>query len=159
MNESLEFLVRHGAAVLFAAVFIEQMGVPLPAAPWLLAAGALAGAGTINWFVTLTVAVVGLVLADLIWVSLGRHGGQRVLSLLCRISDLRSHVDLEQNPPLIRGALHMTMDEMQVRQHEIPRDRDIVLYCSCPNEVSSAKAAWLLHRKGILRVRPFAGRD
>ena len=38
MNETLEFLVRHGTAVLFAAVFVEQMGVPLPATPWLLAA-------------------------------------------------------------------------------------------------------------------------
>jgi membrane protein DedA with SNARE-associated domain len=45
MNETLEFLFRHGTAVLFAAVFVEQMGVPLPAAPWLLAAGALAGSG------------------------------------------------------------------------------------------------------------------
>src|SRR5439155_22025914 len=43
MNEALEFLVRHGAAVLFAAVFVEQIGIPLPAAPWLLAAGAPAG--------------------------------------------------------------------------------------------------------------------
>jgi len=42
VNETLEFLVRHGTAVLFAAVFVEQMGVPLPAAPWLLAVGALA---------------------------------------------------------------------------------------------------------------------
>ena len=45
MNQTLEFLVRHGAAVLFASVFVEQLGVPLPAAPWLLAAGALAATG------------------------------------------------------------------------------------------------------------------
>ena len=45
MNETLDFLVRHGTTVLFAAVFIDQMGVPLPAAPWLLAAGALAAGG------------------------------------------------------------------------------------------------------------------
>ena len=86
MNDTIEFLVRHGAAVLFAAVFIEQIGVPLPAAPWLLAAGALAGTGKMNWFVALSVAGVGSVLADLIWFYLGRHGGQRMLSLLCRIS-------------------------------------------------------------------------
>jgi len=86
MNETLEFLVRHGAAVLFAAVFVEQMGLPLPAAPWLLAAGALAGTGKMNWFVALSAAVIGSVLADVIWFYLGRHGGHRVLSLLCRIS-------------------------------------------------------------------------
>ena len=32
MNETIEFLARHGTVVLFAAVFIEQMGIPLPAA-------------------------------------------------------------------------------------------------------------------------------
>src|SRR5437016_3502902 len=56
MNEILEFMVRHGAAVLFAAVFVEQIGVPLPAAPWLLAAGALAATGKTNWFVALSAA-------------------------------------------------------------------------------------------------------
>ena len=45
MNETIDFLVRHGAIVLFIAVFVEQMGIPLPAAPWLLAAGAMAGTG------------------------------------------------------------------------------------------------------------------
>src|SRR6266436_2136063 len=86
MKETLEFLVRHGTAVLFAAVFVEQMGLPLPAAPWLLAAGALAGTGKMSWFVALSAAAFGSVLADLIWFYLGRHGGHRVLSLLCRIS-------------------------------------------------------------------------
>src|SRR5437870_5516386 len=86
MNETLEFLVRHGATVLFAAVFVEQLGIPLPAAPWLLAGGALAATGRINWFVAITAATLGSLVADLIWFYLGRYGGQRVLSLLCRIS-------------------------------------------------------------------------
>src|SRR5882672_7129513 len=86
MHQTLEFLVRHGSLVVFAAVFVEQIGVPLPAAPWLLAAGALAGAGKLNWFVALIVAVAGSLLADAIWFYLGRYGGQRMLNLLCRIS-------------------------------------------------------------------------
>src|SRR5213080_4629661 len=86
MNETLAFVVRHGAAVLFAAVFVEQLGIPLPAAPWLLAAGALAGTGQINWFTALPAATSGSLLADLIWFYLGRRRGQRVLSFLCRIS-------------------------------------------------------------------------
>jgi len=268
MNETLEFVVRHGAALLFAAVFLEQLGVPLPAAPWLLAAGALAATGKINWFVAISAATLGSVLADVIWFYLGRYGGHRVLSFLCRISlepdscvrrtqdvfarygmrgvivakfipglstlapplagssgvgalrffffdglgsllyagcfvllgllfsnqleqiiaalaslgsgalgvvvglvalyigykyfqrrrllnelrmaritvdevhqkleagenpvilDLRSLAEVERNPLLIRGALHMTMDEVELRHHEIPRDRDIILYCS-----------------------------
>ena len=295
MTETLEFLVRHGAAVLFVAVFIEQMGIPLPAAPWLLAAGALMDAGKSNWLAALSAATVGSLLADAIWFYLGRYGGNRALRLLCRISlepdscvrrtqdlftrygmrgvvaakfipglstlvpplagssgmsaarfffldglgsllyagifilvgalfghqleqvidafaglgssalgvliglvalyigfkyfqrhrllrelrmaritvdelyqklelgenpmilDLRSRGELAQNPTLIRGALHMTMDELPLREQELPRDRDIVLYCSCPNEVSSARVALLLHRKGIQRVRPLLG--
>src|SRR6267142_285330 len=86
MNETLDFLVRHGTAVLFAAVFIEQLGLPLPATPWLLAAGALIGTGKMNGAVALAAAVIGSLVADLIWFYLGRHYGNRVLNLLCRIS-------------------------------------------------------------------------
>ena len=86
MNDALGFLVRHGAAVLFAAVFVEQMGVPLPAAPWLLAAGTLVVAGKINWFVALSAATLGAVVADVILFYSGRYGGHRVLRFLCRIS-------------------------------------------------------------------------
>src|SRR6266702_4903949 len=73
------------------------------------------------------------------------------------IVDLCPQSELDQDPSRIRGALHMTLDEVERRQQEIPRDRDIILYCSCPNEVSSARAALLLHRRGILRVRPLLG--
>src|SRR5215467_1444383 len=45
MNETIQFLTQHGTLVLFAAVFAEQIGFPLPAVPFLIAAGALAGAG------------------------------------------------------------------------------------------------------------------
>ncbi|HAB18762.1 MAG TPA: VTT domain-containing protein [Verrucomicrobiota bacterium] len=295
MNEILGLLVRHGPAVLFIAVFIEQIGVPLPAAPWLLAAGALAGAGKINGLVALVAAALGAILADVIWFLVGRRIGRRVLDLICRISlepdscarrtqnlfarygmrgvvaakfipglsslaaplagssgmgaarffffdglgaalyagsfilvgvlfsrqieqimnalaglghsafalaigsavlyigykyfqrrrllsdlrmaritvdelhqkqeagenlivlDLRSQGEVERDPVLIRGALHMTLEEVPIREQEIPRDRDIILYCSCPNEVTSARVALLLHRKGIVRVRPLLG--
>jgi rhodanese-related sulfurtransferase len=73
------------------------------------------------------------------------------------ILDLRPLSELDGDPSQIRGALHMAMDEVESREQEIPRDRDIVLYCSCPNEVSSARVALLLHRKGITRVRPLLG--
>src|SRR5213592_2651070 len=86
MNEILDFLTGHGAAVLFAAVFIEQMGIPLPAAPWLVAAGALAAGGKLHWAGALAAAGFGSVLADLIWFYLGRYVGHRALTLLCRIS-------------------------------------------------------------------------
>jgi membrane protein DedA with SNARE-associated domain/rhodanese-related sulfurtransferase len=295
MNHFIEFLVKHGAAVLFAAVFVEQIGVPLPSLLWLFAAGALVGTGQMHWSVAVGTSALGSVLADLIWYYLGRRYGQRVLALLCRISlepdtcvrrtqdifsrygieglvvakfipglntlapplagnsgfgivrflfydgagsllyvgtlivvgilfshqleqiiaalaslgngalavvaglvalylgykyyqrhrllrdlrmtritadelhqklekgenpmilDLRSHAALEEDPAIIRGALHMSMDEVDGRLLEIPRDRDVILYCSCPNEVSSARVALLLQRKGFSRVRPLLG--
>jgi membrane protein DedA with SNARE-associated domain/rhodanese-related sulfurtransferase len=295
MNKFLEFLTRHGAVVLFGAVFVEQLGLPLPSVPWLFAAGALIGAGKMSWWVALGPAVFGSLLADMIWFYLGRHYGNRVLGLLCKISlepdtcvrktqniftrygvegvmvakfipglstlapplagnsgfgiprfafydgigsllyvgsfivvgvlfsrqleaiiaalgslgnsalalvvglvalyigykyfqrqrllrqlrmaritveelhrkqeagekpmilDLRSSAALAEEPGLIRGALHMNMDEVDGRLREVPHDRDIILYCSCPNEVSSARVALLLQRKGFSSVRPLLG--
>jgi membrane protein DedA with SNARE-associated domain len=86
MNEILNLLVRHGIAILFAVEFIEQVGIPLPAAPWLLVAGSLIGVGKMNWWMALSAAALGSLLGDLIWFFLGRYYGNRVLGLLCRIS-------------------------------------------------------------------------
>ncbi len=295
MSEITRFLMGHGGPVLFVVVFLEQIGLPLPAVPWLLVAGALAASGQLNAWLALSVTFLACLIADSIWFYLGRRAGHRVLGLLCRISlepdscvrrtqdvfsrygmrglvvakflpglgtlapplagnagvstlrflffdgigsllyvggfmllgalfsrqleqvlsafgslgsgallllgalaalyigykyfqryrvlrelrmsritvdelyqklnagenpvilDLRPRSELEQDPALIRGAVHMTMDEVDSRQQEIPRDRDIILYCSCPNEVSSARVALRLHRRGISRVRPLLG--
>jgi membrane protein DedA with SNARE-associated domain/rhodanese-related sulfurtransferase len=295
MAHIFDFLIRHGPTVLFAAVFIEQLGAPVPASPWLLAAGALAATGDMHWYSSLLAAACGAVFADVIWFNLGRRGGNRVLNFLCRISlepdscvrrtedlysryglkgilvvkfipglnslaaplagssgvpvsrfflfdtlgallyagtfilvgavfkrqldqvinalaslggsavalvvgllalyigykfyqrhrllkelrttritadelhqkletgetpvilDLRSNAEVTRDPELIRGARHMTMEELKTLLHEIPRDRDIILYCSCPNEVTSARMALLLARNGITRVRPLLG--
>ena len=73
------------------------------------------------------------------------------------ILDLRSLDEIKDDPAVIRGACHATMDEMEHREHEFPRDREIVLYCSCPNEVTSARLALQLRRKGLTRVRPLLG--
>jgi membrane protein DedA with SNARE-associated domain len=86
MSESLEFLVRHGYAVVFGFVLAEQIGLPIPAIPVLLAAGALAGAGKLNLVVALVVATLASLLADIVWYLIGRLRGARVLNLLCRIS-------------------------------------------------------------------------
>ncbi len=295
MAEILEFLTRHGPSVLFAAVFVEQMGIPLPASPWLLAAGALGATGKPHWSVALAAGASGSILADIIWFYLGRFGGQRILNFLCRVSlepdscvrrtqdlftkygmkgvivakfipglstlappmagnsgmsaprffffdglgslfytgtfilvgaifshqldqilaaldslgssalalvggivalylgykyyqrhrllkqlrmaritvddlyqkvetgenviilDLRSSAEVDRDPSLIRGARHVTMDELKAKREDFPRDQDIILYCSCPNEVSSARMALLLQRNGFTRVRPLLG--
>src|SRR5438477_10717584 len=86
MTQTSQFLIDHGLPLVFAAVFVEQMGLPLPALPWLLAAGALSATGEFNLPLGLAAAVIACLVADAIWFYLGRHRGSQVLSLLCRIS-------------------------------------------------------------------------
>src|SRR5258706_14540423 len=86
MSESTRFLANHGGLLLFAVVFLEQIGLPIPTAPWLLGAGALWAMGLMNPFVAFGVTVAACLVADLIWFHLGRHRGARVLRVLCRIS-------------------------------------------------------------------------
>jgi len=295
MNELLQFILRHGYLVIFAWVFSEQAGLPIPSAPLLLAAGALAGAHGMNMWLAITFAVSGAVVSDSMWYELGRRKGVRVLQLLCRISlepdscvrrtqvrfgksgarvlliakfipglnamaaplsgiirmgwrrfvlfdtlgallwssafmitgyvfsgeleriaaraaylgewllvlvlaafagyigwkfynrrrflrrlkiaritpeelkgkidsgedvvivDLRHALDFEAQPETIPGALHMDAAELEEAHEVIPRDREIVLFCACPNEVTAARLALLLRRKGITRIRPLAG--
>jgi rhodanese-related sulfurtransferase len=73
------------------------------------------------------------------------------------VVDLRSEVDLQLEPVMIAGATHFSPKEIESRHQEIPRDRDIVVYCSCPNEATAARIALLLRKRGITRVRPLLG--
>ncbi len=86
MHSTIEFLLHHGYVVLLGWVFVEQLGIPVPSLPILLAAGALAGTGHLNFFVSLLAAVAAAVAADLIWFELGRLKGIKILQLLCKIS-------------------------------------------------------------------------
>jgi membrane protein DedA with SNARE-associated domain/rhodanese-related sulfurtransferase len=295
MTETSQFLIRHGLPLVFAAVLVEQFGVPIPAIPLLLAAGALSAAGKFNLLSGIFATAMACMIADVSWFYLGRYRGNRVLGFLCRLSlepdscvrrtqnvftryglrgiaiakflpgmstvapplagmsrvplarfvladgigsllyattflglgflfsnqiehigealtdvggsalsliavvaaayigykfwqrrnllrelrtaritvtelrqkleagenpiilDLRSEAELEQDPSIIRGAIHLVMDEVAKRRHEFPHDRDIVVYCSCPNEASAARIALLLQRHGFTRVRPLLG--
>ena len=71
--------------------------------------------------------------------------------------DLRSKAELEHDPSVIQGAIHLVVDEIETRRQELPHDRDIIVYCSCPNEATAARVALLLHRSGFTRVRPLLG--
>ncbi len=86
LKEVVEFLIKHGYTLLFAWVLVEQMGLPIPAIPLLLAAGALAGSGKMDLTISVSLALIAVILADLFWYSLGRYRGGRILKLLCRIS-------------------------------------------------------------------------
>jgi membrane protein DedA with SNARE-associated domain len=86
MNNILEFLVRHGYVVLLGWVFVEQLGLPVPSVPLLLAAGALAGVGRMNILAALFITMFAALCADSLWYELGRIKGIAVLQLLCKIS-------------------------------------------------------------------------
>lgn len=281
--------------VVLGWVFVEQAGLPIPSAPLLLAAGALAGTHRMNLGLAVGFATVACVASDSMWYCLGRWNGVRVLQLLCRISlepdscvrrtqvsfgrngarvlliakfvpglnamaaplsgvikmgwrrfvlfdlagslfwaatftvvgyvfshdlelvaakaaylgewllvlllgafasyivwkfykrqrflqklriaritpeelkgkidagedviivDLRHSLDFDAHPETIPGALHMDAADLEEASEAIPRDREIVLFCACPNEVTAARLALLLRSKGITQIRPLAG--
>ena len=292
---STQFLINHGLPLVFLAVFVDQMGIPIPAVPWLLAAGALSATGRFSLTAGLCVTILACLVADAFWFYLGRYRGNKVLKLLCRISlepdscvrrtqnvftkygvrgllvakflpgistvvaplagtskisarrffavdaigsllygacflslgfffssqleqlgaalariggsalslgvalvvayivykywqrhrllrelrqakitvaelrhrldagedmvilDLRSNAALTEDPTVIQGAIHLSLEDFDKRQIEIPRDRDVVVYCACPNQASSAQVALRLRRKGFTRIRPLLG--
>jgi len=86
MNETLGFLLRHGYSVLFAWVLVEQLGLPVPSVPLLLAAGALAGRGRLSLSLVAGLPIVAALMSDALWYQLGRRRGVKVLQFLCRIS-------------------------------------------------------------------------
>jgi membrane protein DedA with SNARE-associated domain/rhodanese-related sulfurtransferase len=295
MNETLQFVARHGYILVFAWVFFEQAGLPIPSGPLLLAVGAISGAHQMNLGAAIGLAVLGALASDSMWYEIGQRKGVRVLQLLCRISlepdscvrrtqvsftrngpsvllgvkfvpglsamaaplsgiirmgwrkfllydalgalawagaytiagyvfsgqleniaasasnlgkwlfvllvagfagyilwkyykrrrflgklkisritpeelkekldagedilvvDLRHSLDFDANPETIPGALHVDASDLEEASEVIPRDREIVLFCACPNEVTAARLALLLRSKGITQIRPLAG--
>jgi membrane protein DedA with SNARE-associated domain/rhodanese-related sulfurtransferase len=73
------------------------------------------------------------------------------------IVDLRHPLELVAEPFTLPNALHFSPDALAARHTEIPRDRDVVLFCTCPSEATAAKTAMTLHKLGIERVRPLRG--
>jgi len=295
MDQAIHFLLHYGYWVLFAVVLSEQIGLPIPAVPILLAMGALAGDGRFSFSGAVLLAVSASLLSDAVWYELGRRRGRSVVKLVCRIAlepdfcvrrtenyilrhgpvalilakfvpglniaapplvavigmrrvlfllwdglgalvwsalyitlgyafrkqleragayaermglvsvvilvialalfiawkytqrrrflrrlrtdritpedlllklengedvfvaDLRHPLDFEADHFKVPGALRLLPEELDKHHREIPRDRDVVLYCNCPNEATSASVALQLRRLGITRVRPLAG--
>ena len=72
--------------IIFIAVLARQLCLPVPAILFLLTGGALAGSGRLSYGGILLVAILGCVLADLVWFECGRACGRRVLRLLCTMA-------------------------------------------------------------------------
>jgi membrane protein DedA with SNARE-associated domain/rhodanese-related sulfurtransferase len=293
MEELIAQVGRHGLALVFANALAERVGVPVPALPALLVAGALAATGRIAVLPLMVIAVGTPLLVDLGWFLLGRWRGERAVRAICRralspegcerstqalfarrgmasllyskfvpgysivvlplagaarvpiplfllwdllgnllwagsavsvgflfhgairrgllwmyrlgtwavvlalgamallvvmkwwerrrfykllrlaritVQELRRLID-DGSPPAIvdvrttrsfaaqhiPGALRMTVDEVDAQLASLPRDREIVLYCTCPNEASAARVARVLMDRGFTRVRPLEG--
>src|SRR5437879_12799489 len=86
MHRTLDFLLHHVYVLLLGWVFAEQIGLPLPSMPLLLASGVLAGTGHLNFLASLFYVILAAVTADSIWYQLGRREGIKILKLLCKIS-------------------------------------------------------------------------
>ena len=295
MSVIIEFLVHYGYLLLFTWILAEQLGLPLPSGPLLLAAGALAGAGRMNLLTVLALPIAATGVSDALWYKLGRSRGIEVLQWICRISlepdscvhrtqirferngawallvakfipgfnamtsplagisrmpwrrfalfdglgtvlwagayvvggyifsgeieriaahlvtlgrglfalvvgaflfyiawkyfkrrrlfrnlriarispdelhqrisngedvvviDLRGSIEFETEPQTVPGAIHMDAEDLEEAVEVIPRDREIVLFCSCPNEATAAAVALRLRNLGITRIRPLAG--
>jgi membrane protein DedA with SNARE-associated domain/rhodanese-related sulfurtransferase len=73
------------------------------------------------------------------------------------IIDVRSATARALEPHWIPGALHISLPDVGVHLKDLPRDRDIILYCTCPSEASAARVAKTLMSHGFKRVRPLHG--
>jgi rhodanese-related sulfurtransferase len=72
------------------------------------------------------------------------------------IVDLRHEMEFDAEPETISGAVRMDPADLEEAIEVIPRDRDIILFCSCPNEATAAQMALRLRSQGITRIRPLA---
>jgi membrane protein DedA with SNARE-associated domain/rhodanese-related sulfurtransferase len=294
-HDLVSLLGQYGLALVFANVLIEQMGLPVPAVPTLVVAGALASEGALSMPLLFAVALLACSLADITWYIAGRRFGNRVMKLLCRISltpdycvsdtqarferwgvnalviakfvpglrtiapplagatriawprflffnslggalwvgaglgagillgpymeplltwldqigsiavviivvlltayiafkwwerrrfftmlrmarisvdelyrlidaglkpvivDVRSQTARALEPRRIPGALHVPLHAVDHHVKDLPRDREIILYCTCPNEASAAQVAKMLMNNGFTKVRPLHG--
>ena len=79
-------ITQYGLALVFANVLMQQMGLPIPALPTLIVAGALAADGKISPLALFAVVFIACAISDATWYTVGRLFGHRVMKLLCRIS-------------------------------------------------------------------------
>ena len=86
MAQLSHLIHTYGVLIVFGTVLLEQIGLPIPAFPVLIIAGALAVDQNANWPLYLSASIVACLISDYFWFRAGRHYGKRILRLLCRIS-------------------------------------------------------------------------
>jgi len=73
------------------------------------------------------------------------------------VLDVRSRIERKLDGRGIPGATTIDLDDVERALARVPRDRDVIVYCACPNEATAARVAMQLRKSGIFRVRPLAG--
>ena len=86
MQQIAFYVSKYGLSLIFLNVLLEQLGLPIPAMPVLVVAGALAVERDLSAPRVLLVAVVASLIADALWYQLGRRYGFRILKVLCRVA-------------------------------------------------------------------------
>src|ERR1700691_1865337 len=86
METLVAAIAQHGYAILFAFVFLEVIGLPVPAAPVLLIAGGASANGPLHPGASLLTALSAMLLGDVLMYLLGRYTGWWLLGVLCRLS-------------------------------------------------------------------------
>ena len=161
-----QFLLLNGlGSLLWALVFALVGYIPARKLPIDLLLEEAAG-----WFLVLLVVALA---ANVIWkyvqrqrfirsLRISRMTVDEVKAAIDRgerpfVVDLRHKLEFLVNPRTVSTAIRISPDELSLRHAEIPRDREVVLYCTCPSEATSAKVAMELKKIGITRVRPLMG--
>lgn len=86
MDELTGLLAQHGLSLVFANVLLTQCGVPVPAVPLLIVAGAFVSQGQITLAPLLLAVLVASLIGDSLWYLAGRRYGYRILRTLCRVA-------------------------------------------------------------------------
>jgi membrane protein DedA with SNARE-associated domain len=86
LNGLAQQVVRHGVLLVAGNVFLEQLGLPIPAVPTLVVAGALARDGKVSGPLLALVALLAAVVADTVWFVIGRRFGGAALRVVCKLS-------------------------------------------------------------------------
>src|SRR5258706_14878084 len=85
MHELVPLIAHYGLALIFINVLAEQLGLPLPAVPTLVIAGALSVDGQLSAWAGFSVAFLACMIGDGAWVIAGRLYGNPVMRLLCPV--------------------------------------------------------------------------
>jgi membrane protein DedA with SNARE-associated domain len=91
MNEMLHSWLGHDGAALFIVVLLEQAGLPIPAAPCLLAAGSLCATGQATATHVIGLAILACLVVDVAWFYVGQRRGKAFLTFLGSLALLNNN--------------------------------------------------------------------